>query len=105
MIYLILTSAMVFIPTTSTFINMSIPRLAYLSVLGTVCAWRLRETPLLAAWGAYLGLIALSGIVAPNLGNYASRLSQDVLGAIFFWYGFQLSPWTNRRVETLIVVA
>ena len=105
MIYLILGSAMVFIPTTSTFVDMSIAPRAYLAVLGFVCLWRLRETPLLATWGTYLGVVALSGILAPNLGSYASRLSLDVLGAVFFWYGFQVAPWTDRKVDTLIVVA
>ena len=105
MIYFVLASALIFIPTSLTFVDMSIPKLAYLSVLGVVCAWRLRETPLLLPWGTFLGAVALSGIVVPNLGSYLSRFSQDVLGAVFFWYGFQAAPWTDRKVAALAIAA
>src|SRR3990167_7057641 len=98
MIYLVLLSALVFIPTISTFADvLRIPQLAYLSILAAICAAGIRETPLLKPWVFYLGAVAVSGLVAPNLGMFVSRFSLDTVGAVLFWY-FAGRPVRLERV-------
>ncbi len=101
MIYLVLLSALVFIPTTSTFVDaLRVPQLAYLSILAAVCVVGIRDIPLLKPWLFYLGSIAVSGLVAPNPGMFVSRFSLDMVGAVLFWYfaGVQAPTPNVKRI-------
>lgn len=99
MIYLVVFSALVFIPTTSTFVDaFRLPQLVYLSVLGVICAWQIRETPLLKPWLFYLGTVALSGLMAPNFGMFLSRFSLDLVGVVLFWYFAKVRNLDTRKI-------
>ena len=106
MVYFVLLSALVFIPTTSTFVDaLRVPPLAYLSILAAVCMVDIRETPLLKPWVFYLGAVAVSGLAAPNFGMFVSRFSLDTVGAILFWYFAGGRYWPNERKVGWFAVA
>src|SRR3990167_869096 len=106
MVYLILLSALVFIPTSSTFVDaVRIPQLAYLSILAVVCVFSIRETPLLRLWLLYLGMVSLSGFAAQNLGMFVSRFSLDVIGVVFFWHFASARIQPERMVFAVVAIA
>ena len=105
MIYFILASVILSLSTTSTFVDRSyLLQLAYLSVLGALCAWRIKQTPLVTYWLFYLVAVAFSGLVAPNTAMFVERFSLDILGAVFFWsaYGTGLSGWQPVVIAGLV---
>lgn len=99
MIYFVLISALVFVPTAFTFVDaVRLPQQAYSSLMAAICCWQVKKTELLGPWLFYLGVVALSSLVAFNSGMFLSRFSLDLLGAVFFWRFAQAPNLDTRRV-------